>query len=100
MKELFYALSITAIGVMGYALFKVISLNKKLQGGTVGKTWKLLYYMIGLFTAGYLTTLLFPVLPDSSQRVIVGIVFLVAAVFVVMVINLYLKIIKDIGLDQ
>jgi uncharacterized membrane protein required for colicin V production len=56
--------------------------------------------MIGLFTAGYLTTLLFPVLPDSSQKVIVGIVFLVAAVFVVMVINLFLKIIKDIGLYQ
>jgi len=98
MKHLFWILSITAVGTMGYALFRVISLKKRLKGGVVGKTWTALYYMIGLFTAGYLSTLLFPVLPDTSQQMIVGIVFLVAAVFVVMVINLFLRIVKEVGL--
>jgi hypothetical protein len=83
---------------MGYALFKVITLKRKLKGGVVGKTWTVLYYMIGLFTAGYLSTLLFPVLPDTSQQMIVGIVFLIAAVFVVTVINLFLRIMEEVGL--
>lgn len=100
MRYLFLILSITAICIMIYSLFKVISLNRRIKGGIVGETWKLLYYMIGLFTVGYLTTLLFPVLPDSSRQLIVGIVFLAAAIFVVMVINLFLKIIKEIGLLQ
>ena len=98
MKHLFWLLSIAAVCTMGYALLKVIALKRKLKGGVVGKTWTALYYMIGLFTAGYLSTLLFPVLPDTSQQMIVGIVFLVAAVFVVTVINLFLRIIKEVGL--
>jgi len=98
MKELFLLLSVSAICTIGYALFKVITLRKRLKGGVVGKTWTLLYYMIGLFAAGYLSTLLFAVLPEASQQVIVGIVFLISAVFVVVVINLFLKIAKELGL--
>ena len=97
MNYLFFALSISAICIMVYSLFKVISLKRRIKGGVVGETWRLLYYMIGLFTVGYLTTLLFPMLPNSSQKIIVGIVFLVAAIFVVIVINLFLKIIKELG---
>jgi len=98
MTYLFWFLSITAVCTMGYALFRVITLKRRLKGGVMGKTWNVLYYMIGLFTAGYLSTLLFPVLPDTSQQMIVGIVFLLAAVFVVMVINLFLRIVKEVGL--
>jgi hypothetical protein len=98
MTYVFWLLSITAVCTMGYALFKVITLKRRLKGGVMGRTWNVLYYMIGLFTAGYLSTLLFPVLPDTSQQVIVGIVFLIAAVFVVTVINLFLRIVKEVGL--
>jgi len=97
-EKLFLILSVTAMCIMGYALIKVIKLNKKVPGGIVGETLKILYYMIGLFTVGYFATLLFPMLPPSSQKIIVGIVFLMASIFVVIVINLFSKIIKEIGI--
>jgi hypothetical protein len=98
MKVLFLALSLAAIGVMFYALAKVITLNKKIPGGTVGATWKILSSLIGLFTIGYLTTPFFPLLPDDYKQVIVGVIFLFGAVFVVIVINLFYKVIREIGL--
>jgi hypothetical protein len=47
---------------------------------------------------GYLSTLLFPALPDDSKRLIVGIISLAGAVFVLKVINLFYRIIAEIGL--
>lgn len=98
MKNIFLVLSIAAICVMLYALFRVISLNKKIPGGTVGATWKFLSTLIGLFTVGYLSTPFFPLLPEDIKQLIVGVVFLAGAIFVVIVINLFYKVIQDIGL--
>ena len=98
MKNIFLVLSIAAICVMLYALFRVISLNKKIPGGTVGATWKFLSTLIGLFTIGYLSTPFFPLLPEDIKQLIVGVVFLAGAIFVVIVINLFYKVIQDIGL--
>lgn len=98
MKQLFLLLSISAICIMFYALFRVVSLNKHIPGGTVGATWRFLSYLIGLFTIGYLTTPFFPMLPDEIQQLIVGVIFLAGAIFVVIVINLFFKVIKEIGL--
>ncbi len=98
MKGLFLVLSIFAICVMIYALFRVISLNKKIPGGTVGSTWKFLSTLIGLFTFGYLTTPFFPLLPDAHKQLIVGVIFLAGAIFVVIVINLFYRVIREIGL--
>jgi hypothetical protein len=98
MNSIFLALSIAAICVMLYALFRVVSLNKKIPGGTVGATWKFLSTLIGLFTVGYLSTPFFPLLPNDIKQLIVGVIFLAGAIFVVIVINLFYKVIKDIGL--
>ena len=98
MEQLFYILSISAICVMLYALFRVINLNKKIPGGTVGSSWKFLTILIVLFTAGYLTTPFFPLLPDVYKQLIVGVIFLFGAIFVVIVINLFFKVISEIGL--
>ncbi len=98
MKNVFLMLSIAAICVMGYALFRVISLNKKIPGGTVGATWKFLSTLIGFFAVGYLSTPFFPLLPEDIKQLIVGVIFLAGAIFVVIVINLFYKVIRDIGL--
>jgi hypothetical protein len=97
-ENVFLILSISAIGVMLYALIRVISLNKKIPGGTVGSSWKILTILIILFTAGYLTTPFFPMLPEMLKLMIVGIIFLFGAIFVVIVINLFYKVIKEVGL--
>lgn len=98
MEKLFLGLSIAAICVMIYALVRVVSLNKRIPGGTVGATWKVLSSLIALFTIGYLTTPFFPMLPDMYKQLIVGFIFLAGAIFVVIVVNLFYKVIKEIGL--
>ncbi|UCE79773.1 MAG: hypothetical protein JSV13_03800 [Nitrospiraceae bacterium] len=97
MENVFLLLTVSAIGVMVYALIWVISLNKKMPGGMVGSSWKILTILIVLFTARYLTTPFFPVLPEMLKLMIVSIIFLFGAIFVVIVINLFYKVIKEIG---
>lgn len=98
MLYIFLVLSVAAICVMIYALFRSITLSRKIPGGTVGATWKFLSTLIGLFTAGYLSTPFFPLLPDEFKQLVVGIIFLAGAIFVVVVINLFYKVIQEIGL--
>lgn len=98
MESLIVLLFSASICTLIYAFLRAVSLNKRIPGGIVKKTWQLLYYLIGLLVAGYLATLLFPSLPDSSRKVIIGIILLVVAVFIVKVINLLYKIIVDLGL--
>ena len=98
MKSLIVLISASAICVIFYALFRVIMLTQKIPGGVVKEYWRLFYYLIGLLAVGYLTVPLFPMLPENSKELIVAIIFLAGAIFVVKVINLFFKIIKDIGL--
>ena len=98
MRSLIALLSISAICTIFYALFRVLTLTKKIPGGLVKQYWKLFYYLIGLLAVGYLTMPLFPSLPETSKELIVAIIFLAGAVFVVKVINLFFKIIQEIGL--
>lgn len=98
MQLLIMLISLVAILLVFYALFKAISLNRKIPGGLVKESWRLLYYLIGLLTVGYITLPLFPRLPQSSRDLIVSIIYLAGAVFVVMVIKLLHKIAKEVGL--
>ncbi|MEJ2684696.1 MAG: hypothetical protein P8Z71_09910 [Candidatus Sulfobium sp.] len=98
MESLIFFLFGAAICILVYAFLRAFSLNKKIPGGIVKKTWRLLYYLIGLLVAGYLAILLFPSLPDMSRQVILGIILLAVAVFIVKVINLLYRIIVDLGL--
>ncbi len=81
-----------------YALYRAATLNRKIPGGIVKETWRLLYYLIGLLAVGYLTIPLFPRLPESSRDLIFAIIYLAGAIFVLKVINLIYKITKEIGL--
>ncbi len=98
MKVLTLIISLSAIMVVFYALIKAASLNKKIPGGIVKEYWRLLYYLIGLIAAGYLTMPLFPTLPESSRDLVISIIYLAGAVFIVKVINLLFKIAKEAGL--
>ncbi len=98
MQLLILLISLSAIFIVFYALFRAATLNKKIPGGIVKESWRLLYYLIGLLAVGYLTMPLFPRLSQSSRDLIVSIIYLGGAVFVVMVINLIHKITKEVGL--
>ncbi len=98
MKLLTLIISLIAIVVVFYALLRAASLNKKIPGGIVKQYWRLLYYLIGLIAAGYLTLPLFPSLPESSRDFVIAIIYLAGAIFIVKVINLLYKIAKEVGL--
>ena len=98
MRLLILLISLSAILVVFYALLKAITLNRKIAAGLVKESWRLLYYLIGLLSVGYITMPLFPRLPESSRELIVSIIYLAGAVFVLMVINLIYKITKEVGL--
>lgn len=93
--DLIWALSIV---VIFYAFFRALTLRKKIPGGIASRAWKFLYYLIGLLAVGYLTVPLFSRLPEESREFIFVVVSLAAAIFVVKVINLFFKVMKDIGL--
>ncbi|MHB8846361.1 MAG: hypothetical protein ACYC7L_16630 [Nitrospirota bacterium] len=98
MKELFLLLSIAAILVMVYALYSSFTLKNKVPGGKVRETWNILTGLIVIFTIGYLTTPFFRMLPQEFKDILVGVIFLAGAVFVVIVIKLFYKIVEDLGL--
>jgi hypothetical protein len=98
MGQLPMLISLSAICIIFYALFRVIILNKKIPGGIVKEYWRLFYYLIGLLAIGSMSILLFPKLPETSKELIGAIIALAGAIFVVKVVNLLFKIIKDVGL--
>lgn len=98
MEIVFLVLSLSAIIVMLYALYRVNVLRKKVPGGVVRSTWNFLTALIVMFTVGYFTTPFFPLLPEVAQRLVVGAIFLAGAVFVVIVINLFYRIVSELGL--
>lgn len=98
METLFLTLSLLSIGVMLFALYKAFVLRQRVPGGKVRSTWNILSSLIVMFTVGYLSTPFFRLLPPEFKDVLVGVIFLAGAIFVLIVIKLFFKIIEDIGL--
>lgn len=98
MEMLFLVLSVLSIVVMLYALYSAFILRHKVPGGKVKSTWNFLTSLIVMFSAGYLSTPFFRLLPKEIKDVLVGVIFLAGAIFVLIVIKLFYKIVEDIGL--
>lgn len=97
METLFLVLSSTAVVIMLYALYSSFTLKSAIPGGEVKATWNILTGLIALFTAGYMTTPFFQLLPPEIKDLLVGLIFLSGAIFVVIVIKLFYKIVEDLG---
>ena len=89
MEIFFLVLSVASAGIMVYAWSRVNGLRKRVPGGIVKSTSNILSELIGLFTAGYLAIPFFPMLPQASRDILIGIMLLFAAIFAVIVINLF-----------
>lgn len=98
MEILFLALSVSSVLVMFYALYCAFQLKERVPGGKVKSTWDFLAGLIVIFTIGYLATPFFRMLSPEIKDVLVGVIFLAGAVFVVIVIKLFYKIVEDVGL--
>jgi len=98
MEMVFLLLSASSILVMLFALYSAFVLRDKVPGGKVKSTWNFLSGLIVMFSAGYLTTPFFRLLPNDIKDMLVGVIFLAGAVFVLIVVKLFYKIVEDIGL--
>jgi hypothetical protein len=98
MDTMFLVLSVLSILVMFYALYSAFVLRHRVPGGKVKSTWNFLTGLIIMFSTGYLASPFFNILPPEFKDVLVGAIFLAGAVFVLIVIKLFYKIVEDIGL--
>ncbi len=98
MEMLFLVLSVLSIVVMLYALYSALIFRHKVPGGKVKSTWNFLAGLIVMFSIGYISTPFFRLLPQEIKDVLVGVIFLAGAIFVLIVIKLFFKIVEDIGL--
>ncbi|MGA7593630.1 MAG: hypothetical protein WCA64_00395 [Gallionella sp.] len=90
-------ISISAILVMFYCLVLVLKLGKQVPGGVVGKNWKFLTSLVVLFTAGYLTTPFFRMLPPDLVSLMASLIFFFGAVYVVITVKLIYRIIEELS---
>ncbi|MCK9531169.1 MAG: hypothetical protein M0R77_11520 [Gammaproteobacteria bacterium] len=88
--------SFGAILVMAYCLWLVVSLKANVPGGIIGKRWNLLMGLVMVFTVGYLTTPFFSALPEDVLRLIVGVIFLLGALYVVLTVKLIYRVIQEL----
>ena len=98
MISIFYILSVASIGVMAYALYRVLVLRRRIPGGVVKSTWNVMTGLVVLFMVGYLATPFFSLLPALVKELLVGVIFFFGAIFVVIVVNLFFRVVKEIGL--
>ncbi|MCD4812722.1 hypothetical protein K8S19_03395 [bacterium] len=92
-------INFAAIVVIILAFILSLRLRKQVLGGTVKTTWNILTALIAAFVIGYLLTPFFSVLNAGSKDLVVSLIFFFGAIFVIIVIYLFQKIIKDLGLS-
>lgn len=85
---------ILAAVFMAYCMYLVITLKKQFSGGLVGKYWKSLTILVGIFTAGYFALPFFDQVPEEILRLTVAGVFLFGAFYVLITIKLIKSIIE------
>jgi hypothetical protein len=91
--DLALAISLAAIAVMAWCFYTMMRLSAKIPGGVVGRTWRLLRLLVGMFLLGYLVTPFFPQLPPELINVLVALIFLFGAIYVLVTVRLIYRII-------
>lgn len=94
--DLSLVISVAAILVMVACLYEVIRLRGNIPGGVVGKRWRFLTALVVMFTAGYLLTPFFDLLPQDMMRLIVSLIFLFGAIYVMITVRLVHTIIREL----
>ena len=90
-------INFSAILIMFYCLYLVLSLKSSIPGGVVGKRWNFLSILVVLFTIGYLSTPFFDQLPEDILRLVVSLIFLFGAIYVVVTVRLIFNIIRELS---
>lgn len=96
MLVLFYCLIGSAILAMIFALVQVIALRRVARGGPIGRAVNLMLAFILFFFAGYAAAPFAPALPHTVGLILTATVFLMGAIFVILVLRLIDRLIKRV----
>jgi hypothetical protein len=96
MIAFFYVVISAAILCMFCGLYLVIRLRNFTKGGMVGRVVNILMALIILFTLGYLAGPFMPQLGHEWAMILTAVVFFFGAIFVVLVLRLIQKLIKQV----
>ncbi len=97
METIFLILSGASIFMMSYSWYKFTTFRKTLNGGSMKNTSNIFAQLIGLEIICFLSIPFLP-LVWVSKEIIMGIMFFFAALFILLVVNLFTKIVSDLGL--
>lgn len=98
MEKIFLILSGAAIVMMAYSWYKFTTFRKALNGGSMKHTSNIFAQIIGVEIICFISIPFLPMVSWVSKEIIMGIMFFFAALFVLLVINLFTKIVSDLGL--
>jgi hypothetical protein len=96
MLAIYYALCGASIIFMTVGLVMALRLSRYAKGGDVGKVLRILLVFIALFFAGYIAAPFMPLLPAEAGHFLMGVVFLFGAIYVIIVLWLLGRRIKQI----
>ena len=99
MVMVYYTVLTAAIGTMLTALVVAVRLRRLTRGGKIGRIVNLLASFILIFLAGYLVAPFIPQLPLGASLLLVGFVFLFGAIFVVLVLHLIERLVRQVFED-
>ncbi|TDY00554.1 hypothetical protein [Thiohalophilus thiocyanatoxydans] len=93
MENISLIITILAVITMLYALWQVFALKEHIQGGMVGRRWRILAALVVLFALGYIAMPFMGQLPVNTLHSVVAVIFLFGAIYVVVTISLIKRII-------
>lgn len=97
MENIILIVTVLAVITMLYALWQVFALKQHIQGGMVGRRWRILASLVLLFAVGYIAMPFMGQLPPETLRVVVAVIFLFGGVYVVVTISLIKRIILTLS---
>ena len=98
MESIFLILSGASILMMSYSWYKFTKFRKTLSGGSMKHKSNIFAQIIGVEIICFISIPFLEMVPWVSKEIIMGIMFLFAALFVLLVVNLFTKIVSDLGL--
>lgn len=97
--DIFTIVSGIAIMIMAVAVWKAFEYKSAMPVGEVKRTWRLLIALIILFFLGYIILPFFVLIPDSAKDTIVAFLFFFGAVYVLVTLNLIVRIVASLKKD-
>jgi len=97
--DIFTIVSGIAIMIMAIAVWKAFEYKSAMPAGEVKRTWRLLIALIIFFFFGYIILPFFVLIPESAKDTIVAFIFFFGAVYVLVTLNLIVRIVISMKKD-